>query len=74
MSERFLHDDMLLTTPTSRQLYHDVATVLPIVDVHTHLSPDEIESDRGGPRSTSCGSRPITTSGGRCASPACPKS
>ena len=46
MSERFLHDDMLLTTPTSRQLYHDVAAALPIVDVHTHLSPDDIESDR----------------------------
>ncbi|HTN79723.1 MAG TPA: glucuronate isomerase [Acidimicrobiales bacterium] len=46
MSQRFLDDDVLLTTPTSRQLYHDVAAALPIVDVHTHLSAEDIESDR----------------------------
>jgi len=46
VTDRFLHDDVLLTTATSRQLYHDVAAALPIVDVHTHLSAEDIESDR----------------------------
>jgi len=46
MTDKFLHDDLLLTTPISRQLFHDVAAGLPIVDVHTHLSAEDIESDR----------------------------
>ena len=46
MSQEFFHEHVMLTTATSRHLYHDVAADLPIVDVHTHLSPEDIESDR----------------------------
>ncbi len=42
----FLHDDVLLDTPTARALFHDVAEHLPIVDVHNHLAPGDIAADR----------------------------
>ncbi len=42
----FLHDDFLLTTETGRILFHDGAESAPIVDVHNHLSPADIASDR----------------------------
>lgn len=41
----FLGDDFLLTTPTARTLYHDVAKGLPIVDYHCHLDPQAIYED-----------------------------
>ena len=43
---RFLHDDFLLTSSVARDLYHGVAAVTPIVDVHNHLSPADIADDR----------------------------
>lgn len=41
----FLTDDFLLSTPTARSLYHDVAKSLPIFDYHCHLPPAQIAED-----------------------------
>ncbi len=41
----FLTDDFLLTTPTARALYHDIAKTLPIFDYHCHLPPAQIAED-----------------------------
>ena len=43
---RFLDDDFLLSTDTARSLFHDVAAVQPIVDLHTHLRAEDIATDR----------------------------
>lgn len=40
----FLHQDFLLDTAVARQLYHDVAADLPIIDYHSHLQQSEIAS------------------------------
>lgn len=42
----FLHDDVLLDSPTAQALFHEVAEHLPIVDVHNHLVPADIADDR----------------------------
>ena len=42
----FLNEDFLLKTPTARQLYHEYAENMPIVDYHCHVSPREIYEDR----------------------------
>jgi glucuronate isomerase len=42
----FIHDDFLLRTDTARRLYHEVARDLPIIDYHSHLSPDDLAGDR----------------------------
>ncbi|MEM6911785.1 MAG: glucuronate isomerase [Verrucomicrobiota bacterium] len=42
----YLHDDFFLTTSTARELYHEVAAGLPIIDFHTHLPAEEILADR----------------------------
>ena len=42
----FLSEDFLLTTPTARTLYHDVAAKPPIIDYHCHIDPKEIYEDR----------------------------
>lgn len=42
----FLSEDFLLTTPTARTLYHDVAAKQPIIDYHCHIDPKEIYEDR----------------------------
>lgn len=44
--KQFLGEDVLLTTPSARRLYHDCAEGLPIVDYHCHVSPREIWEDR----------------------------
>lgn len=41
----FLHEDFLLTTESSRRLFHDVAASLPIIDYHSHLSAEYISED-----------------------------
>lgn len=41
----FMGRDFLLTSPTARHLYHDVAASLPIIDYHCHLSPEMIARD-----------------------------
>lgn len=38
--------DFLLTTPTARQLYHEYAEKMPIIDYHCHINPMEIYEDK----------------------------
>ncbi len=42
----FIHDDFLLSTESSRRLYHDYAADQPIIDYHNHLSPQDIAENR----------------------------
>ena len=49
----FLDDDFLLESAPARQLYHDYAVHMPIIDYHCHLSPDEIARDATYPTITS---------------------
>jgi len=42
----FLGEDFLLSTPTARRLFHEVASAALIVDVHNHLVPADIADDR----------------------------
>lgn len=42
----FLNDDYLLTTKAAKKLYHEYAEVMPIIDYHCHLSPQEIYEDK----------------------------
>ncbi|GAA3922968.1 glucuronate isomerase [Hymenobacter algoricola] len=46
MKKPFLNDDFLLQTETARQLYHDFAQSMPIIDYHNHLLPDQIAQDK----------------------------
>lgn len=39
----FITEDFLLTTETSKKLYHEYAKGLPIIDYHCHLEPELIE-------------------------------
>ena len=40
-----MDEDFLLTTETAKNLYHNYAEKLPIIDYHCHLSPQEIYED-----------------------------
>jgi glucuronate isomerase len=42
----FIHDDFLLTNKFAKELYHDYAKDLPIIDYHCHLPPEDIANDR----------------------------
>lgn len=42
----FLDDDFLLHSPTARQLFHEVARDLPVIDYHCHLDPRQIAEDQ----------------------------
>lgn len=42
----FINDDFLLSTETSRRLYHDFAADQPIYDYHGHLPPEDLASNR----------------------------
>jgi len=42
----FMDKDFLLTTDTAKELYHDCAARLPILDYHCHINPQEIFEDR----------------------------
>jgi glucuronate isomerase len=42
----FITDDFLLQTEAARELYHDYAKQLPIIDYHNHLSPADIARNR----------------------------
>lgn len=44
--KQFLSADFLLKTETARQLFHDYAKEMPIIDYHNHLPPDEIAVNR----------------------------
>ena len=42
----FMDDDFLLSTDTAKKLYHEYAKVMPIIDYHCHINPQEIYEDR----------------------------
>ena len=42
----FMDKDFLLSTETAKKLYHEYAEVMPIVDYHCHINPQEIYEDR----------------------------
>ncbi|MES2882134.1 MAG: glucuronate isomerase [Bacteroidota bacterium] len=43
--KKFLGDNFLLQTETSKELYHEFAKQMPIIDYHNHLPPDQIAND-----------------------------
>ena len=43
---KFIHDDFLLYNATGRQLYHEVAAGLPILDFHNHIDPAAVATNR----------------------------
>ena len=38
----FINDNFMLQTETARQLYHEHAAKMPIIDYHCHLVPQQI--------------------------------
>jgi len=42
----FMDKDFLLSTETAKKLYHEYAEVMPIMDYHCHINPQEIYEDR----------------------------
>ena len=46
MSDMFITDDFLLQTKAARNLYHQYARGLPIIDYHCHLPPEDVAQDR----------------------------
>ena len=44
--KEFLSEDFLLDSEISRSLYFDHASIMPIIDYHCHLPPDEIAADK----------------------------
>lgn len=42
---KFMDEDFLLTTDTAKELFHDVAEDLPIIDYHCHINPQDIAED-----------------------------
>ena len=45
----FMDKDFLLSTETSKKLFHEYAETMPIVDYHCHINPQEIAEDRKTP-------------------------
>ncbi len=43
--KKFLDEHFLLKTDTAKQLYHDYAAKMPIIDYHNHLPPVQIAND-----------------------------
>ncbi len=43
--KKFIHPDFVLEAKTARDLFHDYAKSLPIIDFHCHLSPELIATD-----------------------------
>ncbi|MBO7222129.1 MAG: glucuronate isomerase, partial [Clostridia bacterium] len=43
---KFMDKNFLLNTKTSRKLYFDHASKMPIIDYHCHVSPKEIYEDK----------------------------
>lgn len=41
----FLNEDFILSTETAQKLYHEYAEVMPVLDYHCHLNPQEIYED-----------------------------
>lgn len=45
-TKSFLDEDFLLENETSKRLYHENASTMPIIDFHSHLPPADIAHDR----------------------------
>lgn len=45
-SKTFVHEDFLLKTEYAKNLYHQYAKNLPIIDYHCHLPPQDIAANR----------------------------
>jgi glucuronate isomerase len=46
MMQQFMGPDFLLKTETAKQLFHDYAKAMPIIDYHNHLPPADIAANR----------------------------
>ncbi len=44
--KKFMDKDFLLSTETAKELYHNHAAKMPIIDYHCHVSPKEIFEDK----------------------------
>ncbi len=44
--KQFMDQDFLLSTDTAKDLYHNHAKNMPIIDYHCHLNPEEIANDK----------------------------
>ena len=42
----FMDREFLLTTETAKKLYHEYAEMMPVLDYHCHINPQEIYEDR----------------------------
>ena len=45
IDRKFIHDDFMLMNSHARELYHESAEKMPIIDYHCHLSPKMIAED-----------------------------
>lgn len=45
MMKKFMDKDFLLSTETAKKLYEDYASVMPVIDYHCHINPQEIYED-----------------------------
>lgn len=43
--QQFMDEHFLLNTATARQLYHEYAAELPIIDYHCHLDPEQVATN-----------------------------
>lgn len=44
--KQFMDKDFLLSTETAKKLFHEHAAVVPVLDYHCHINPEEIANDR----------------------------
>ncbi len=44
--KKFMDKDFLLETDTAKELFHNYAEVVPVLDYHCHINPQEIYEDR----------------------------
>ncbi len=42
----FIHDDFLLDTEQAKELYHNYAKQMPIIDYHCHLQPEQVGDNK----------------------------
>ncbi len=44
--QAFIHQDFLLNNDTARELFHNVAAKLPLIDYHNHLNPEHLAQNK----------------------------
>lgn len=44
--KKFMDKDFLLETDTAKELFHNYAEIVPVLDYHCHINPQEIYEDR----------------------------